>query len=72
MNSHTLPWYDGFGGVVKAEFAINDKKWTVLLCDDDTYTAYATKPDRGEVFMLTDMNSTCLDSLLTQINKGNI
>jgi len=40
MTFDDLPFYEGFGGVVKADFDLAGRRWTVLLCDNGTYTMY--------------------------------
>jgi len=46
MTFDDLPWFKGFGGVMKAEFELAGRRWTVLLCDDHTYTMYIYGSDK--------------------------
>lgn len=38
-----LPWKTGFGGVLKCEINMCGIDWTILECDDSSYSIYGVK-----------------------------
>lgn len=62
-----LPWKMGWGGVVKAELMdLTNRSWTFLLCDDETYVAYAVN-NGSEEFLKSDLSKKELEDILSNL-----